>query len=85
MCSNENFSAFTDGAIETLEHSLEEFKNLRQKQSGNTSVDISDPSGSVDGELLRQYLDDGLSPVQALVLLIRERAAEESDEIEEES
>lgn len=85
MCSDESLTAFTDGAIETLEHSLEEFGYLRQKQSGSISVDISDPLGSVDGELLRQYVDDGLSPAQALVLLIRERAAEDSEEGEEES
>ena len=57
---------------------MEEFKELRKTQAEKT-IDISDPTGSVDGQLLREYLDDGMTPAQALVLLIKERAAEYSE------
>lgn len=84
MCCSENITAFTQGAIDSLKHSLEQFEILISKQQErNINVDITDPNGSVDGEILRQYLEDGLQPVEALMLLIKEKAADESDFIEE--
>ena len=80
MCSQEGFGSFTEGVMNTLQHSLEEFTLLRESQSKDLSVEISDPTDSVDGELLRQYIEDGYQPPEALVLLIRERAEEETED-----
>jgi hypothetical protein len=80
MCCTENIIEFTYGAIDTIKHSLDEFQLLASKQQQqNMNVDITDPTGSVDGELLRQYLDDGLQPAEVLMLLIKEKAADQSE------
>lgn len=77
MCSTENISAFTQGVIDSLKHSLEQFTILISKQQEKLiNVEIADPTGSVDGELLRQYLADGFQPTEALLMIIKERAAE---------
>ena len=77
MCSSENISAFTQGVIDSLKHSLDQFTILIGKQQEKSlNVEIADPTGSVDGELLRQYLADGLQPAEALLMIIKERAAE---------
>ena len=94
MCCTENITAFTQGSIDTIKHSLDQFQLLIAKQQEkNNNVDITDPTGSVDGEILRQFIDDGLTPAEALMLLIKENAADcweennknrEKDETEEE-
>lgn len=85
MCSSENISAFTQGASDTLKHSLDQFQLLISKQQEkNTNIDIADPNESVDGEILRQYINDGLQPTEALILLIKEKAADDLEEMTEE-
>lgn len=80
MCCSENITAFTQGAIDTLSHSLGQFQILISKQQEkNINMDIADPNNSVDGEILRQYVNDGLQPAEALLLIIKEKAAESED------
>ena len=83
MCGEENLAPFTDGVIDTLQHSLDEFRSLRASQTSPSQMDIQDGEGTLDGELLRQLVDEEhMQPASALVLMVRERAevAEDYDE-----
>lgn len=81
MCSSENITAFTQGVIDSLKHSLDQFNILISKQQEkNNNVEIADTTGSVDGEILRQYLADGLQPIEALLMIIKEKAAETEEQ-----
>ena len=63
--------------MRTIQTSSDFSANKQQEKSIN--MDIADPNGSVDGEILRQFIDDGLQPVEALMLIIKERALELED------
>lgn len=90
MCGQENLAAFTDGVIDTLQHSLDEFRILRESQTAPSQMDIQDGEGTLDEELLRQLVDEEhMQPATALVLMVRERAEMAEDlfdeDVEEES
>lgn len=84
MCGQENLAAFTDGVIDTLQHSLDEFRSLRETQTSPSQMDIQDGEGTLDWELLRQLVDEEhMQPASALVLMVRERAEVAEDMSEE--
>jgi len=84
VCSAEGYSLFTEGVVQTLSHSLSEFSALKDLQSDGMPFDIRESDETVDGELLSQLVnEDNLSAAQALVLMIRERAAVRSDDEDE--
>jgi len=84
MCGQENLAAFTEGVIDTLQHSLDEFRLLRESQTTPSQMDIQDGEGTLDEELLRQLVDEEhMQPATALVLMVRERAEMAEDLFEE--
>lgn len=84
VCSAEGYSLFTEGVVQTLSHSMTEFTVLKELQSDGMPFDIRDTEDSVDCELLNQLVNEDNMPLaQALVLMIRERAALQSDDEDE--
>lgn len=85
ICTCTGNSSFTDGAIDSIKHSLNQFTSLKDTQSDEPSLEIDEADQGVDANLLREMIDEGMTPAQALVMLIREKAAEETDDEEVQS